>query len=253
MFTATLGTVLFCSLAALVAGFIDSIAGGGGLITLPALLLAGLPPHLALGTNKMQSSMGTAVALISFANSHLVLWRVALMGLPFSLIGSGIGSNLALYLDEKLLGTILIVLLPVAMVCTIVPKKERKDANVSRGSHILVPLVCLAIGTYDGFFGPGTGSFLILAFHWIVGLGLVQASASVKVLNLASNVGALCIFLWSGQIVWAVALPMVVASIVGNWLGSRTAVRLGARAVRIFLTVSLGLLMVTLVIRTLNG
>ena len=86
-----------------------------------------------------------------------------------------------------------------------------------------------------------------------MGLGLVQASASVKVLNLASNVGALCIFLWSGQIVWAIALPMVVASIVGNWLGSRTAVRLGARAVRIFLTVSLGLLMVTLIVRTLNG
>lgn len=253
MFSATFGTIAFCSLAAFVAGFIDSIAGGGGLITLPALLLAGVPPHLALGTNKMQSSMGTAVALASFANSNLVLWRLALAGLPFSLIGSGIGSKLALFLSDELLGTILIVLLPIAMVCTLVPKKERKSASTSGSSRILVPIVCLVIGVYDGFFGPGTGSFLILAFHWIVGIGLVHASATVKVLNLASNLGALGIFLWSGQIIWAIALPMVVASIVGNWLGSRTAMRLGARAVRLFLTVSLGLLLLTLIVRSLNG
>lgn len=252
MFTATFGVIVFCSLAALAAGFIDSIAGGGGLLTVPALLLAGVPPHLALGTNKMQSSMGTAAALISFANGHLVQWRIALWSLPFSLLGSAIGSNLALWLDEQLLGKILIGLLPIAMVCTLVPKKERKNAGMSGVSFWgLIPVVCLTIGAYDGFFGPGTGSFLILAFHWIVGLGLVQASATVKVMNLASNVGALAVFLWSGQVLWALALPMVVASIAGNWLGSRTAMRLGPAAVRRFLTVSLGLLLATLIWRTL--
>lgn len=252
MFTLTLGIIATCSLAALVAGFIDSIAGGGGLITVPALLLSGVPPHFALGTNKVQSSIGTGVAVCMFAHGHLVLWRLALTGLPFSLAGSWIGSVLALHLDEAVLGKVLVLLLPMAMCLTLLPKKERQEKTLplqGQAFWILMPAVCLSIGCYDGFFGPGTGSFLILALHWILRCGLVQASASAKVLNLTSNVGAMLVFLWSGQVLWPLALPMVAASVLGNWLGSRTAMRVGPRAVRLFLTISLGLLMLTLIWR----
>ncbi len=252
MFTLTLGAVAGCALAAFVAAFIDSIAGGGGLITLPALLLAGVPPHLALGTNKTQSTVGTAVSVAMFARGRFILWRLVLLGVPFALLGSSLGSLLALRLDGALLGRVLVLLLPFAMALTLFSGRAGREEE--RGSPsglywLLMPLVSLAIGCYDGFFGPGTGSFLILALHWILGVGLVASSATAKVLNLTSNLGALAVFLWNGQIVWGLALPMVAASMAGNWLGSRTAMRVGRRAVRFFLTLSLGLLLATLIWR----
>ena len=250
MFTLTLSTILICTGAALVGGFIDAIAGGGGLITMPALLLTGVPPHLALGTNKVSSCVGTSVALGNFARSHLVLWRLALAGLAFSLLGAYAGSILALYVNSEILGQILEALLPVGMCATLLPKKERECApRPLEGARFwtLVPLVCLLIGAYDGFFGPGTGSFLILAFHWILRVGLIEASATSKVLNLASNFGAVVAFIWHGKVLWPLALAMTGGSVIGNWLGSRTAIRVGAKAVRRFLTVSLSLLLLTLI------
>lgn len=250
MLTLSLTTVLICAAAAFAGGFIDAVAGGGGLVTMPALLLTGVPPHLALGTNKVSSCLGTGVALGNFARSHLVLWRLALTGLPFALLGSWGGSILALHVHADLLGKILVGLLPVGMCATLLPKKERQDGGTpSHGSRLrlLLPLVCLLVGAYDGFFGPGTGSFLILAFHWILRIGLIEASATSKVLNLASNFGALVAFVWNGSVVWLLALPMAAGSIAGNWLGSRMAIRIGGRVVRRFLTVSLSLLLLTLV------
>ncbi|MDO5538237.1 MAG: TSUP family transporter [Desulfovibrionaceae bacterium] len=252
MFTLTLGILALCSLAAFVAGFIDSIAGGGGLITIPALLLAGVPPHYALGTNKVQACVGTTVSLAMFASGHLVLWRLALLGLPFSLAGSAMGSSLALYLDSAVLGKILLGLLPFAMCMTLLPKrKEDVPALPLEGARFwtATPLISTCIGCYDGFFGPGTGTFFILAFHWVLRQGLVQASATTKVLNLASNFSAMVVFIWNGKVLWPLAACMLAASVAGNWLGSRTAMRIGARAVRFFLTISLALLMATLVWR----
>lgn len=119
--------ILFCTCAAFVAGFIDSIAGGGGLITIPALLLSGLPPQLALGTNKVGCCLGTGVAMLNFARSNLILWRLALLGVGFSLVGAGIGTELALYISPDLLGKVLVLLLPFAMLATLMPKKEQKS------------------------------------------------------------------------------------------------------------------------------
>ena len=243
MFTLTLSTILICTGAALLGGFIDAIAGGGGLITMPALLLTGVPPHLALGTNKVSSCVGTSVALGNFARSHLVLWRLALAGLVFSLLGAYAGSILALYVNSEILGKILVGLLPVGMCATLLPKKERECApRPLEGARFwtLVPLVCLLIGAYDG-------SCLILAFHWILRVGLIEASATSKVLNLASNFGAVVAFIWHGKVLWPLALAMTGGSVIGNWLGSRTAIRVGAKAVRRFLTVSLSLLLLTLI------
>ena len=248
----TLTTAVACGGAALVGGFIDAIAGGGGLLTVPALLLTGVPPHLALGTNKVSSFMGTTVALGTFARSHLVLWRLALAGLAFCLLGAWLGSLLALTVSSAVLGKILVGLLPVGMLLTLAPRREREASSaVLSGPRLwlLTPLVCLAIGVYDGFFGPGTGSFLILALHWVLNVGLMQASATAKVLNLGSNGGAVAAFIWHGSVFWPLAALMTACSMLGNWFGSRTAIRVGARAVRRFLLVSLGLLLVTLVWR----
>lgn len=252
-FVLTPEVALFCSVIALVAGFVDSIAGGGGLLTMPALLLSGVPPHLALGTSKIQATLGTTAALAMFAHGHCVLWRLALWGLGFSLLGSALGSSFALWMDEAVLGGVMLALLPFAMVFSLLPKKERPETGKEPEGMAFwlgMPLICLVLGAYDGFFGPGTGTFLILGLHWILRLDLVRSSATSKVLNLGSNVGALAVFAWHGQYVLLLALPMVVASILGNCFGSRTAMRVGAKAVRRFLTVSLGILFCTLVVRT---
>lgn len=238
--------------AAFAGGFIDAIAGGGGLVTMPALLLTGVPPHMALGANKFSACLGTCVALGNFARSRLVLWRVALAGLAFSLIGSWAGARLALHVEPALLGKILVGLLPVGMCATLMPRKERAGGLGEVTLHgprlwLLTPMVCLLIGAYDGFFGPGTGSFLILAFHWILRMGLMEASATSKVLNLASNFAGLMVFMINGVVVWSLALPMAAACCLGNWLGSRLAIRVGPAAVRRFLMVSLSLLLLTLV------
>jgi len=141
--------------------------------------------------------------------------------------------------------------LPVGMCATLMPRKERTGglemALYGPRLWLLTPMVCLLIGAYDGFFGPGTGSFLILAFHWILRMGLMEASATSKVLNLASNFAGLMVFMINGVVVWSLALPMAAACCLGNWLGSRLAIRVGPAAVRRFLMVSLSLLLLTLV------
>ena len=237
-------------LAAFAGGFIDSIAGGGGLVTMPALLLSGVPPHMALGCNKVSACLGTCAALGNFARSGLVHWRTALTGIAFSLLGSWAGSHMALLLDAAVLGKVLVALLPVGLCAVLMPQKERgsRPSLPQTGPRFWLPvsLVCLALGVYDGFFGPGTGSFLILAFHWVLRMGLMEASATSKVLNLASNFSGTLVFIVGGVVLWKLALPMAAACILGNWLGSRMAIRIGPAAVRRFLTVSLSLLLVTL-------
>lgn len=241
--------IAVCSLASFIAGVVDSIAGGGGLLTMPALLLSGVPPHMALGTGKFASTFGTGLALVNFARGRLVLWRVAGLGVGFSLLGAYGGSMLALMVDGAVMGQVLVALLPLGMVVTLMPKKERAAPDfTASGSRfwLLVPLASALVGGYDGFFGPGAGSFFILAFHWILRMGLINASATAKVFNLASNLGALLAFLVNGKVWFALALPMAAASMAGNWLGSRMAIRAGAGLVRGFLAVSLFLLLLTL-------
>ncbi len=199
MFTMSLFCGFVCAIAAFAGGFIDAISGGGGLLTIPALLLTGVPPHLALGTNKVSACCGTTVALFNFAKHGLVNWRMAGYGIIFSIIGSWLGAWLALILESALLGKVLVALLPLAMIATLLPQKQHDDILPPRDGFrfwVLLPIVCVAIGLYDGFFGPGTGIFLILALHWVLKMGLIQASATAKAFNLASNVSAAVSFIW---------------------------------------------------------
>ena len=252
MFSMSLASGIACSLAALAGGIIDAVSGGGGLLTMPALLLAGVPPHIALGTNKVSACCGTTIALLNFAKHGLVNWPMALYGVLFSITGSFFGAWLALKLDSALLGKILVILLPFAMIASLMPQKKRVDIHaqaVGWRFWVLLPLVCFTIGVYDGFFGPGTGIFIILGLHWLLKTGLMEASATAKALNLGSNVSAAVSFILAGAVYWPLAILMGGCFIVGNWFGSAIAIKIGAGLVKKFLLFSLVLLMASLLWR----
>ncbi len=227
--------ILLLALVALGAGTIDAIAGGGGLVTVPALLAAGLPPHLALGTNKGQSTFGAFAALVRFARGGLVDARRARITFPLALAGSIAGAGLALALSPAALRPVVIVLLAFAAVFLGLrrsPPARSVDVPPRRGSLAVAGAVAAAIGAYDGFFGPGTGTFLILAFAALLGDGLAHASASAKVVNFASNLAALVLFAARGAVAWRIALPMAACQLAGGWIGAHLAVRRGDAVVR---------------------
>lgn len=237
------------SAVSFLAGFVDSIAGGGGLILLPAVLLAGIPPQLAMGTNKFGASFGTGMALFNFVRKQKVVWEIAAAGVLFTLIGSFLGSKTILIFSNQVIGKIVVVLLPVAFLGTLIPRPEHGiTTHFSKPDLCLkVPLICFAIGFYDGFFGPGTGSFLIIAFYIFIGLNLIQASATAKVFNLTSNIGALAVFLCQGKVLLWLGIPLAIANILGNYFGSMLAIKKGARVVKLFLIIALAILFGSLV------
>jgi uncharacterized membrane protein YfcA len=219
------------------AGFVDAIAGGGGLIVVPALLAAGVPPVMTLGTNKLQSACGTAVATFNFARrGHIDLKEMALPVIG-SLAGSAAGAVLVQQLDPSFLsGLVPILLIAVSAYFLLSPKMSEVDQH--RWLHPpAFALVAFAIGFYDGFFGPGTGSFFTIALIALMGLGLLRATASTKLLNLASNVAALAALTIGGHVIWTLGLAMAAANMTGGYFGSKAAMRFGARLIRPLLVV----------------
>lgn len=225
--------------AAFAAGFVDAIAGGGGVLTVPALLAAGLPPQLALGTNKGQAVFGSGAALLAFLRAGKVDRARAPLSFGAGFVGSMVGAGLVLLLSPEVLRPVVIVLLvAVAAFLTFRPSfGARRDADApalpaDRVTRIRLGLA-LAIGAYDGFFGPGTGTFLIFGYVMLLGLPLTTASAEAKVVNFASNLAALLVFATRGVVLWPVALCMAVAQFTGGWAGAHVAVRGGDRLVRV--------------------
>lgn len=230
--------ILILMLVAMVAGFIDAIAGGGGLITLPALLLSGLSPVQALATNKLQSSAGSFSATMAFFRQGLINWRHSKWVFFAALTGGMIGALLATRLPATFLQIVVpILLLCVATYFVLSPNLDGKEkrAKISRTLFLLtfVPL----IGFYDGIFGPGTGSFFMVAFVLMLGSTLVDAIAETKLANFASNIGSLLIFAFSGEMQILVGLLMAVGAFVGAQLGARFAVKYGGRVIRPLLIV----------------
>jgi uncharacterized protein len=230
-------TLVMLCLAALSAGFVDAIAGGGGLITLPALLTAGLPTHLALGTNKGQSVFGSGAALVRFARGGMVDGKLARVTFPFGLLGAFGGAALVLLIrPEVLKPLVLVLLIAVAVFLALRRTPSRRDGGEPSPrprAQAIGALIALAIGAYDGFFGPGTGTFLIVAFSSLLGHGLARASADAKVVNFASNLASVALFALKGVVLWKVALPMAAAQFTGAWLGAHVAVKGGDRLVRV--------------------
>lgn len=220
--------------AAFSAGLVDAIAGGGGLITVPALLAAGLPPHLALGTNKGQSVFGSGAALLRYAHGDLVDRRRARLTFPLGLAGSLAGTALVIVLRPDVLRPLVLALLvAAALVIALRPRTvEGRPPPWPGAAAWIAGGAALAIGAYDGFFGPGTGTFLILVFAGLLGDSMTAASANAKVVNFASNVAAVAVFAARGAIEWRIALPMAAAQLAGGWTGAHLGVRGGDRVIR---------------------
>lgn len=226
-------TLIALGLVGVVAGFVDAIAGGGGLIAVPALLTAGLPPVAAFATNKMQSAVGTAIAATTYWRRGFVDLRAIGGGVIAMLVGSFLGALVVKQIDT----TVLSYVVPVALICiaiyfTFAPRLTDADSHARLDFQAFVPVMGLVIGFYDGVLGPGTGSFLTLGFIALFGLGVTRAAANTKFLNLASNVGALALFIPSGDVVWPIAVTMAVGQFVGGYLGALTGIRFGARLIK---------------------
>lgn len=232
--------LVLCGIA-FFAGFVDSIAGGGGLFLVPGFLLVGLPPQVALGQEKIVSTLGTVAAIRNFLQESRIVWRVAILGIPFSLAGAYAGAHLILMIDADIVAKLLLVLIPIGIVLFLIPKNRGAKQAARQGMmlYLLIPLVCLFVGFYDGFFGPGAGSMFIIAFHYFLKLDLVTSSANSKLFNFASNIGALVAFVLGGKVVYVIALPLVLSNIVGNHFGSKLAVRNGGELVRKVLVFSM--------------
>lgn len=206
-------------LVALVAGFVDALAGGGGLLTLPALLLAGVPPVAALATNKLQASFGTLAASYRMLRSGLVTWRGIRALFVASLVGSVVGTILVQQLDPGVLDWVIpVILVFIALYYLLAPNVS--EASEPRLSETLYRrLIAPLIGFYDGFFGPGTGSLFAFSRNALRGDSLRDSTARAKLMNFASNVASLVVFTLSGQVVWLVGGIMIL----GSWTGATVA------------------------------
>jgi uncharacterized membrane protein YfcA len=239
-----------------VAGFIDAIAGGGGLISLPAYLISGLPVHTCIATNKMSSCMGTAVATAKYARSGYVDWRLGAFCAAIALAGASLGAHAALLISEELFRILMLIILPLTALYVMRKKDLFSDKNRRALSFLhsvlLSSVIAFALGLYDGFYGPGTGTFLILLFTWLTGMDMVSASATAKPVNLASNIASLVTRIAAGCVVWQLAIPAMILSMTGGWLGSKLALLKGARLIRYVMLGVLALLTVKLALEWLG-
>jgi uncharacterized membrane protein YfcA len=226
---------------ALVAGLVDAIAGGGGLLTLPALLHAGVPADLALGTNKGQSVFGSGAALWRFARAGLIARRRSGWSFAAGFAGSATGAVIVTQVDKAALRPLVIGLLIAAAVLVLLPR--RSGTTPPRRPLAVAIAIALAIGFYDGFFGPGTGTLLIVGYMWLLAEAPQAASANAKVVNFASNLAAVLAFGAAGMIVWQISLPMAAGQFIGGTLGAHVVLRRGSNVVR-FAAVAVALALV---------
>lgn len=244
--------IIICPLVFL-AGFVDSVAGGGGLISLPAYLFVGFPAHLASGTNKVVNATGTCVAAGKYIKNGNVRPKAALLAAAGSLIGSAIGTNIAVLLDENVLKAVILLALPAVAVTLAVKKDFVRDDRLpqrtftKRGEAAACFTIGLVAGCYDGVIGPGTGTLLIMAFSLVLRMDLLNASGCAKVGNLASNLAACVIWIMNGQVYFKIVIPAAACSILGNWLGARYAIRGGGKKIRRMIFLVLALMCVKLI------
>ncbi|SDU84507.1 hypothetical protein SAMN04488544_0849 [Microlunatus sagamiharensis] len=231
-------------LAAFVAGWVDAVVGGGGLVQLPALLIGlppGTPPAAILGTNKVSSMWGTATSSITYARRVRPDWRTVLPLVVFAAAGSALGAQLAKLLPKDAFTPIVLV----ALVAVGVYTWRRPQLGLtnavrhSGGAHYgRTAVIGLVVGAYDGFLGPGTGSFFVIALVGVLGYGFLEASAKAKIANLVTNLAALAVFAAHGTVLWGLGLVMGAANLLGGYLGARTAIARGSAFVRrVFLVV----------------
>lgn len=230
--------ILLC-LAAFVAGFVDAIVGGGGLIQTPMglILLPNLPVATVIGTLKIPSFSGTLFAAIQYLKKIKMDWKLLLIMMVLAVPSAFLGSTLLTYMSNDFMKPLLLVVLSLLVIYTYVKKNFGQHANKSHSVKqqiLYAVLISFIIGFYDGFIGPGTGSFLVLAFITLLGFDFLQASANAKMVNLATNFGSICLFIIKGKIIWMIAIPMAICNAIGGFIGAKLAIKQGNAFIRIF-------------------
>lgn len=229
------------------AGLVDAIGGGGGMISLPAYLLAGVPIHQAIATNKLSSACGTTLATLRFIREGLVNWKLAVPTILCAVFGSSLGADASLAAGEGTMEKALFVILPVVAFLVLNPGIFRDHGTappkLTGKVWITALLSSLVVGFYDGFYGPGTGTFLIVAFTVFAKLGLREANAHAKVINLTTNLTSLTIFLMNGQVIFLLGIAAALCNMAGNYVGSGLALSKGSRITRPVILLVLALLL----------
>lgn len=232
----------------LVAGFIDAIAGGGGIITIPVLLASGLPPHVALATNKLQATFGSGMAAINFIRKGFIQWSEVAIGVVYTFIGAALGTYAILLMDPSILAKVIPAMLVAVFIYTLLsPKMGEKDRHAYLSHHLFFFIFGLGIGFYDGFIGPGTGTFWTIALVTLFGLNLKKATAQTKVMNFTSNIVSLAVFLYSGNVLFSVGLLMGFGQVVGAYMGSNMVIKKEVKFIRTFFLVMVGLTLCKLI------
>ena len=238
------------TLVAFSAGYIDAVAGGGGMLNLPALLFAGVPPVSALAVNKVSGIAGTTLAVIKYALNKQIHWRTVFYAAIPCLIASYIGGRLALHASATVLGWAIIICIPVALLIVLTDKASAKKEQPSVTAIKAIGAVA-PIGFYDGILGPGTGTYMAIAIRKVLKFDYLLATATIKPLNLLTNIGAGIAFLMAGKVIWSIAIPMIAASSVGGWLGGHSAITGGEGFIRRLLVIVLVLMLVANVYKML--
>ncbi len=234
------------------AGLVDSIGGGGGLISLPAYLFAGLPVHNAIATNKMSSTCGTALSAVRFIRNKLVSFKLAVPAVISAVIGSSIGAHLSLLVSDRIMRYVLVIVLPAAAFFVLnrhlFPDREEQELVLSGRTYITAVAAAFFIGIYDGFYGPGTGTFLIIALTVFAHMSVGCANAQTKIINLTTNVTSLLIFLKNGQVLLLLGLVAALFNMLGNYIGSGLVMTKGTKIVRPIILTVLVLLLLKIVL-----
>ena len=238
---------------AFVAGYVDAIAGGGGMIQAPMLLLSGLSPIVVLAINKFASMSGTITATLKYAKHKKIIWSIALVAIIPCIIASYIGSNIIMFIDENIINWLILLSIPIAMIM-LLKKRKNNDTNNDTKKSITKNIIIKAtapIGFYDGLLGPGTGTYLAISMNRYLGIDFLSATATSKVLNLGTNFGATVAFIIADKILWSVALPMAISSVFGGYIGSHYAIKGGEGFIKKFIVVMLVFMLVANIIKIL--
>lgn len=253
MFEAKISTYAICCPLVFLAGLVDAIGGGGGLISLPAYLFAGLPAHTAVSTNKLSSTFGTSLATARFAKNKLIDLRLSLPAVIAAVAGSFIGANLSLIISERIFKIILIFALPAVAVIVLnkrLFKDKEEKCGIDKKTYAAAFVAAFIIGIYDGMYGPGTGTFLLIALNIFAGLSIKSANAQAKVINLTTNITSLVIFLLNGTVLIPLGIACALCNMAGSYIGSGMVLNKGSKIIRPIIISVLVILALKLILET---
>ena len=242
--------LIICPLV-FIGGLVDAIGGGGGLITLPAYLIAGCPVHVAIGTNKVSSSMGISVAFTKFLLNGWIPVKLSALGVAFAFAGSALGAKTALFINDYAFKIIMLVILPVTAYYVFrsqdLLREQTAHEDISGKTYVVCVLVAFFVGFYDGFYGPGAGTFMLLLLAGMAKLSVQKANGVTKAINFTTNIAALAVYFFNGKVIWPLGLIAGAFSIAGNYIGAKFFEKGGAKIVRPVILIVLSLFFIRVI------